>query len=60
MRRLAAAPGHDLAQAADPRDLHQRFTSRWVKAGGRRQDADRELAAWLEASVVAGHAAKRG
>ena len=37
----------DLAEAADAEDLHRRFVSRWVDAGGNARDADPELAAWL-------------
>ncbi len=44
---VPATPDPDLAQAADPQDLHRRFVSRWVTAGGHEQDADPELAAWL-------------
>jgi hypothetical protein len=43
---VSAEPDQDLAQATDPQDLHQRFVSRWVSAGGQEDAADRELAAW--------------
>lgn len=44
---VSAVLDEELAQATDPQDLRRRFVSRWVSAGGREQDADRELAAWL-------------
>lgn len=45
---VSAEPDPDLASATDPDGLRRRFVSRWVAAGGREQDADRELAAWLD------------
>jgi len=44
---VATEPDADLAQTTDPLDLRQRFHTRWVAAGGRHQDADAELEAWL-------------
>jgi hypothetical protein len=44
---VSAEPDQHLAQATDPQDLHRRFVSRWVGAGGHEQDADPELVAWL-------------
>jgi hypothetical protein len=45
---VSATPDPDLAQATDPEELRRRFMSRWVAAGGQEQDADLELAAWLD------------
>jgi hypothetical protein len=44
---VSAEPDPDLARATDPQDLHRRFVSRWVTAGGHEHDAAPELAAWL-------------
>jgi Family of unknown function (DUF6058) len=45
---VSAEPDVGLGSATDPDGLRRLFVSRWVAAGGREQDADAELAAWLD------------